>query len=165
MKGFLKFIFLGSVKTPELQMFDPATGEKRNMPTGFNLQILFFGTFFGLPLFFKHLWGWAWGLFLLSTVQFVFFCKLVQRVLSATTVAEYEAAMQRSSDPVESVVGYLLLAAVVLLSFKGNRWAVERLLKKGWRFENVDDPLLRQCVKKWAIPKHYLKPPAERETL
>ena len=165
MKGFLKFIFLGTLNTPELQMFNPDNGEKKKMATGFSLQILFFGSFFGLPLFFKRLWGWAWGLFLLSTVQFVFFYKLVCRILSATTVAEYEAAMQRTSDPVESAIGYLLIAALCVLSVNGNRWAVEHLLKKGWRFENPDDPLVKQCAKKWNISKHYLKPENDREKL
>lgn len=165
MKDFLKFLFFGVTKSAGLKMLDPDTGEKREMAVGFNWQILFFGTFFGLPLFFKGLWLWAWGLFLLSSAQFVFLYKQFVRVLSATTVEQYEAAMQKAADPVESVIGYALAAIVLLLSFKANRWAVERLLKKGWHFENPSDFLVKRYAKQWKLSKHYLKPAKERETL
>ena len=161
MKDFLKLIFFGVTKTPKLNMFNPATGEKKEMTTGFNLQILLLGSLFGLPLFFKRLWVWAWGLFILSAVQFLFFYQQIKAVLSATTVAEYEAAMQRTADPIESAGGYLLIGLVILLSIKGDQWAVERLLKKGWRFQDVSDPTVREAVKKWKISKHYLKPVKE----
>ena len=163
MKDFLKFIFFGVTKAPQLRLINPDTDERLDMAVGFNLQILLLGSFFGLPLFFKRLWGWAWGLFFLSTAQFVFFYQMVSRILSARTVAEYESAMQQASGPFETVIGYLLIAFVALLSVKANRWAVERLLRKGWRFENVSDPLVRQVATKWKIPKHYLKPAEKRE--
>jgi len=156
MKDFLKLIFFGVTKAPKLRLLNPDTGEKIELATGFNLQILLLGSFFGLPLFFKRLWTWAWVLFFLSTAQFFFFYQQIQRVLSATTIAEYEAVMRRAADPVESVIGYLLVAGVVLLSIKGNRWAVESLLKKGWRFENISDPVVKDTVKKWRLSKHSL---------
>ena len=165
MKDFLKLIFFGVTKSPKLHLFNPNTGEKVEMATGFNLQILLLGSFFGLPLFFKRLWFWAWALFCLSTVQFFFAYHKIQQILAATTVAEYETIMQQTADPIDTVIGYLLIAAVVLLSFKGNQWAVERLLKKGWRFENVSDPLVRDAVKKWKISKHYLTTAADGDRL
>jgi len=165
MKDFLKFLFFGVTKSAGLKMVDPATGEKKEMMVGFNLQILFFGSFFGLPLFFKGLWLWAWGLFLLSSAQFVFFYKQFTGILSAVTVEQYEAAMRRAAGPVESSIGYALAIVVLLLSFKANRWAVERLLKKGWCFENPSDPLVKKCAEKWKLSKHFLKPAKERETL
>ena len=85
--------------------------------------------------------------------------------MSATTVAEYEAAMQRPSDPLDQAVGYLLLVCVVVLSIKGNQWAVENLLKKGWRFEDVSDPVVKSAVKKWKISKHYLKSMSSKDEL
>ncbi len=163
MKDFLKLIFFGVTKSPKLKMFNPDTGEKKEMTAGFNLQILLLGSFFGLPLFYKRLWTWAWGLFILSTVQFFFIYRHFQSILSATTVAEYEAAMQKAADPVEDAIGYLLIAMVVLLAVKADQWAVERLLKKGWRFEDVSDPFVKTTVQKWKISKHFLKPPSEKE--
>ena len=58
-----------------------------------------------------------------------------------------------------------MLACAVLLAFKGNEWAVKRLLKKGWRFSDVSDPAVRAAVKKGKISKHYLKPVKEEEKL
>lgn len=165
MKDFLKLIFFGMTKSPKLKMFNPDTGEKAEMTMGFNLQILLLGSFFGLPLFFKRLWGWAWTLFLLSSVELYSFYTQVQRILSATTVDEYEAAMSRTSDPIESLLSYLLIIFVVVLSVKGNQWAVERLLKKGWRFENPDDATVKEAVKKWKISKYFLDSVVEKERL
>ena len=163
MKDFLKLIFFGVTKSPKLKMVDPDTGEKAEMTIGFNLQILLLGGLFGLPLFFKKLWGWAWGLFLLSAANFFFLYSHFQRILSATTIEEYEAAMQRVSGPAENIIEALLIVIVVLLSVKGNRWAVERLLKKGWRFENTEDALVKDVVRKWNLSKHFLKPVKEKE--
>ena len=165
MKDFLKLIFFGISKSPKLKMFNPDTGEKIEMTAGFNWQVLLLGSFFGLPLFYKRLWGWAWGLFVLSTVQFTFMYQRIQSVLSARTVEEYEAAMQKASDPVDDAVSYLLIAVLVLLAFKADKWAVERLLKKGWHFEDVSDSFVKTTVQKWKISKHFLKPPSERESL
>lgn len=165
MKDFLKFLFFGVTKAPGLKMLDPATGEKREMAVGLNWQVLFFGSFFGLPLFFKGLWSWAWGLFLLSSVQFYYLYDTFSRILSSVTVEQYEAAMQRTADPVDAAVGYLLVAAIALLTVKANRWAAEKLLKKGWCFENPSDPLVRKYAKKWNLPAEYLKPAGERDTL
>ncbi|MBO4519607.1 MAG: hypothetical protein J5787_00195 [Alphaproteobacteria bacterium] len=159
MKDFLKLIFFGVTKSPKLRLFNPDTDEKIEMTTGFNWQILLLGSFFGLPLFSKRLWAWAWGLFFLSTVQAFFFYQQVKQILAATTVAEYEAAMRQADNPIDSAIGYLLMFCVVLLSVKGNQWAVERLLKKGWRFEDVSDPLVRDAVGKWKISKRYLTSP------
>ena len=164
MKDFLKLIFFGVTKSPKLEMINPATGEKMDMTMGFNLQILLLGSFFGLPLFRKRLWWQAWGLFALSTVQVAFYYMHITAVLSATTIAEYEAAMRQTDNPIENIVGYALIAAVVLLSVKGNQWAVERLLKKGWRFKNVSDPLVKEAAKKWKLSKRYLQP-AGKESL
>ena len=159
MKDFLKLIFLGVTKSPKLRLFNPDTGEKIKMAMGFDLQTLLLGSFFGLPLFFKRLWMWAWALFCLSTIQFFFLYHKVQQILAATTVTEYETIMQQADDPIDTAVSYLLIATVVVLSVKGNQWAVERLLKKGWRFEEVSDPLVQEAVKKWKISKHYLISP------
>ena len=163
MKDFLKLIFFGIVKTPKLEMFQPSTGEKKQMASGFDLQILLVGGFFGLPVFFKRLWGWAWLMFCLSTAQFVSFYLHVKQLLSATTPEEFYAFQE--SDPIDSAAGILLLLCAVLLAFKGNEWAVKRLLKKGWRFTNVSDPAVQAAVKKWKISKHYLKPVKEEEKL
>ena len=163
MKDFLKLIFFGIVKTPKLEMFRPDTGEKKQMAFGFNLQILLIGGFFGLPVFFKRLWGWAWLMFCLSTAQFVSFYLRVKQLLSATTPEEYYAFQE--SDPIDSAAGVLLLVCAVLLAFKGNEWAVKRLVKKGWRFTDVSDPAVRAAAKKWKISKHYLKPVREEEKL
>lgn len=163
MKDFLKFIFLGIVKTPKLEMVRDFNGEKKEMPTGFNWQFLLLGGFFGLPLFFKRLWGWAWLMFALSTVQVVSFYLRLKQLLTATTVEEYYAFQE--TDPIDSAAGLLLLLFAVLLAFKGNEWAVKRLLKKGWRFVNVSDPTVVQAVQKWKISKHFLKPVKERDRL
>lgn len=163
MKDFLKLVFFGIAKTPKMEMFNPDTGEKKKMASGFNLQILLVGGFFGLPVFFKRLWGWAWLMFFLSTVQFVSFYMQVTRLLSATTPEEFYAFQE--SSPVDTAAGILLLACAVLLAFKGNKWAVERLLNKGWRFSDVSDPAVQAAVKKWKISKHFLKPVQERERL
>ena len=165
MKDFLKLIFFGVTKSPKLKMFNPDTGEKTEMTTGFNLQILLLGGLFGLPLFFKKLWGWAWSLFLLSSAELYFFYAKVQRILSATTVDEYEAAMYQPSSPIENAISYSLAVFIVVLSVKGNQWAVERLLKKGWRFENTEDAIVKEAVKKWKISKSFLKPVKEKEQL
>lgn len=159
MKDFLKLIFFGISNAPVLEMVDPDGAEKKKMATGFSWSILLVGGFFGLPLFFKRLWGWAWLMFGLTTVQFVSFYLQVKRILAATTVEEYYALQQ--GDPVDSAAGILLLVCAVYLAFKGNRAAVMRLLKKGWRFANPNDPVVAAAVKKWKISKHYLKP-AER---
>ena len=166
MKDFLKFIFLGIVKTPKLAMIQSKTNEQKEMPTGFNWQFLLLGGFFGLPLFFKRLWGWAWLMFFLSTVQFISFYLRLTQLLSATTVEEYYAFQE--SDPIDSAAGLLLLLFAALLAFKGNEWAVKRLLKKGWRFVNVSDPTVVHWSKKWKISKHFLKSQTnlrEEETL
>ena len=165
MKDFLKLIFFGISKTPKMELFNPDTGEKKGMTFGFNSQILLLGSFFGLPLFFKRLWGWAWGVFALSSVQLYLFYRHFSSVLSARTVEEYEAAMNKASSPAEDAIGWALIAVLILLSVKANQWAVERLLKKGWRFTNPQDPLVRKAVEKWKISKHYLKPSKEKETL
>lgn len=165
MKNFLMLIFFGVTKSPKIWLVNPETGERKGMSFGFNLQILLVGGFFGLPLFFLRLWNWAWGLFLLSSVQFYYSYLHIQQVLSATTVAEYEAALQRTSDPIEKAVGALLVIGVAVLSVKGNQWATEHLLKKGWRFENLSDPLVEKAVKKWKISKHYRRPPVKKEKL
>lgn len=164
MKDFLKLIFFGISKSPKLEMFRPATGEKKAMTVGFNWQILLVGGFFGLPLFFKRLWLWAWLMFSLSTFQFVNFYLRMKRILSASTVEEYYA-LRTQSDPVDTIVSYVLAAFAVLLAFKGNEWAVKRLLKKGWRFKNVSDPQVQTAVKKWKISKHYLKPVKDEDIL
>ena len=158
-------IFFGVSRAPKMWLVNSETGEKKGMTFGFNFQILLLGGFFGLPLFFKQLWGWAWGIFLLSSAQFYFSYLQIREVLSATTVAQYEAAMQKSSDPAEQTVSFLLLACIAVLSVKGNQWAVERLLRKGWRFENLSDPLVKKAIRKWKISKHYLRAPAEKERL
>ena len=165
MKDFLKLIFFGVTKSPKLILINPDTGEKIEMTTGFNLQILLLGSFFGLPLFFKRLWTWAWALFGLSTVQFFFFYQQLKQILSVTTIAEYEAIMQQADNPADTVIGYVLIALLVLLSIKGNQWAVENLLKKGWRFENVSDAVVRDTVKKWKISKRYLTPTEDSDRL
>ncbi len=163
MKDFLKLIFFGVVKTPKLEMFRPSDGEKKSMAVGFSLQILLVGGFFGLPLFFKRLWGWAWLLFFLCTVQFVSFYLRLKEILSASTPEDYYAL--RETDPIDSAAGLLLLVFTVLLAFKGNEWAVKRLLKKGWRFSDVSDPSVLAAAKKWKISKHYLKPVKEEDQL
>ena len=164
MKDFLKLIFFGISKTPKLEMYRPANGEKKEMTAGFNWQILLIGGFFGLPLFFKRLWGWAWLMFSLSTFQFVGFYLRMKRILAASTVEEYYA-LQSQSDPLGSAVSFILLLFTVLLAFKGNEWAVKRLLKKGWRFTDVADPSVQAAVKKWKISKHYLKSVKEEDKL
>ena len=69
-KDFFKFVLWGSIKTDQFKMINPYNGDEKKMAFGFNWQILLFGGFFGLPLFFKRLWGWAWFMFLLSSIQF-----------------------------------------------------------------------------------------------
>lgn len=165
MKDFLKLLFFGVSKAPKMKMYNPDTGEKTEMTFGFNLQMILLGSFFGLPLFFKRLWGWAWGVFALSSVQVYTFYQQFRSVMSARTVEEYEAAMNRAASPAEEAVGWVLIAVLILLSFKANQWAVKRLLKKGWHFENPQDPLVQKAVKKWKISKHYLKPPKETDRL
>lgn len=165
MKDFLKLIFFGISKSPKMEMVDPDTGEKLKMTFGFNFQILLLGSFFGLPLFFKRLWGWAWGVFLVSAFQMYMFYGQFRSIMSARTVEEYEAAVNRAASPVEQAVGWALVAVLLLLSVKANQWAVERLLKKGWRFENPSDPLVQKAAKKWKLSKHYLKRLKETERL
>ena len=84
MKDFLKLIFFGVVKTSKLEMFNPANGERKSVSSNsFDLTVLLVGGFFGLPLFFKRLWGWAWLMFALTTVQLLSFYEKLKQVLNA----------------------------------------------------------------------------------
>ncbi len=157
MKDFFKLIFFGVTKTPKLEMFNPANGERKSMAANtFSLNVLLVGGFFGLPLFFKRLWGWAWLMFALTTVQLVSFYVKLTQILNAATPEEYYAFTE--SSPADDAAGTALLVLTVLLSFKADKWAVERLLKKGWRFERPDDKTVVAAAEKWGISKHYLKP-------
>lgn len=156
MKDFLKLIFFGVVKTPKLEMFNPVNGERKSVSSNsFDLTVLLVGGFFGLPLFFKRLWGWAWLMFALTTVQLLSFYEKLKQVLNAATPEDYYAFTE--SSLADDAAGAALLVLSVLLSFKANKWAVERLLKKGWRFERPEDKAVVAAVKKWHISKHCLK--------
>lgn len=163
MKNFLKLIFFGISNSPKLEMVNPANGEKKQMPFGFNVQFLVFSNLFGLPLFFKRMWGWAWLMFFLSTAQFWLFFKRLSAILSAMKVQDYYALPQ--SDPADTALTSVLFVLAVLLAVKGNEWAVKGLLKKGWRFVQPDQEAVKKAAAKWKLSKHDLKPLKEREKL
>ncbi len=157
-KDFFKFVLWGSIKTDQFKMINPYNGDEKKMAFGFNWQILLFGGFFGLPLFFKRLWGWAWFMFLLSSIQFFNFYVRLKQILSASTLQDFSSFGR--PDPVDAITEILLLACSVLLAFKGNEWSVKRLLEKGWEFENKNDPNIKKVVQKWKI---YEQPVIEKE--
>lgn len=163
MKDFLKLIFFGISKSPKLEMISPDNDETKEMPFGFSLQFLLFSNLFGLPLFFKRMWGWAWLMFFLSTAQFYLFFMRLSAILSAMKVQDYYAVPE--SDPMDTVLTLALFVLAVLLAFKGNEWAVKGLLKKGWRFVKPDQEIVKKAAIKWKLSKHDLKPPKAREKL
>lgn len=163
MKDFLKLIFFGISNSPRLEMISPENDETKQMPFGFNFQFLVFSGLFGLPLFFKRMWGWAWLMFSLSTVQFYLFIKHLSEILSAMKVQDYYALPQ--NDSADAALTFLLFLLAVLLAVKGNEWAVRGLLKKGWRFAHPDQDIVKKAAAKWKLSKHDLKPPRVSEKL
>lgn len=155
MKNFFKILFFGTSDEPSMLLQKDGRGECVKAQVGFSWSLLLLSTFFGLPLLSRRLWGWAVVMFALSTVEIFGIVRRLTALMQVVDISQIETAMRTSflDDAVENA----LLVCSVILAFKGNEWTVRNLLKKGWRFVNPDDELVRKAAAKWRLSKHYLK--------
>lgn len=163
MKDFLKLIFFGISKGSGAEIVLPETGERDVLRIGFNFQFLLFSGLFGLPLFFKGMWKWAWTMFALCSAEYYISFQKMKQAVQITTYKDLFAFNPASNF--EDFIGLITLILAVVLGFKGNEWRAKKMLKAGWRFVNPDAPMSQKAAKTWKLSIHYMKKPKIKDVL
>lgn len=163
LKDFFKLIFFGISKGPGAEITLPETGERDVLRIGFNIQFLLFSGLFGLPLFFKGMWKWAWTMFALSSWEYYLSFQKMKEAVEITTLADLFSfdPMNEFSD----VIGLVTLILAVVLGFKGNEWRARKMFRAGWRFVDPEAAMSKKAAKTWRFPAYYLKRPKIKDVL
>lgn len=162
-KNFLKLIFFGISKGPGAEIVLPETGDRDVLRIGFNFQFLLFSGLFGLPLFLKGMWKWAWTMFALCSLEYYMSFQKMKQAVQITSYADL-----LSFDPLNDfsdVIGTVTLILAVILGFKGNEWRARKMLRAGWCFVNPEAPMSQKAAKTWKLSIHYMKKPKIKDVL
>lgn len=114
----------------KVEIRNPKTGELKQVKVGWSWTIFFFGNVFGIPLFMRRLFAYAWafvGLFLLHLIFY------------------------RLSQIGDIVISLLNIGLVIWLAIKGNELTVKNYLNHGWVFAEENSDAVAHAKRKWNI--------------
>lgn len=131
----------------------------------FNWSLFLSSSVFGFPLLRLRLWDWAAGMFVLSSADIWLSVKKLMATWDAALSGDLAALDRMEESCAEHFLSGLLLAGSIWLGFYGHRLCCRRLMQKGWRFENPDDPASSAAIKKWRIPPQYSKKYGEHKRI
>jgi Bacterial PH domain len=110
------------------------SGELKQIKIGFSWILLFFSSFFGLPLFLRRLYIWGGVFLVLFVVYFV------------ASEADSGAAAGICDG-----VGLINLGLSIWMAIKGNEMTGKNLLANGWDFAEPNSPETQYARLKWRL--------------
>lgn len=114
---------------------NPDTDQIKQVKVGFSWTLLLFSGFFGLPLFMRRVYPWAWGMLALA--------------LAHGFVGTMIPGVDRGS--VQFMLGVLQFALQVYLGFNGNKITAKHYLKKGWTLIEPNSLISRGAMARWHL--------------
>ncbi len=114
-----------------------ATGEMKRMLLRFDATLFCLAGCFGLPFFWRGLYGWGLFFAMLSAIDVILF--------------ESTPVTNPMWPPEVWVYGVARAILQVWLGINGNKITARHLLAHGWKFANPDDETTRWAKSRWGI--------------
>ncbi|MGD9638987.1 MAG: hypothetical protein AB7U85_08000 [Alphaproteobacteria bacterium] len=124
------------MKTIRIQMYNPKTLKVKKVKVGLSWDILFFATFFGIPLFFRKLYSIGFCFFLILPVFFL----ISLNENFSLYLEEYDKYIRHGLNGLSTA-----------LALFGNELTAKKLLSLGWQFADPESEEVKTAKIKWKI--------------
>lgn len=145
----------GKKKKHEFDLVSPDGKSSVSLSARFNWSLLLSSSVFGYPLLRLRLWDWAAAMFALSSLDIWLSVKKLMTTWDLALSGNVAALENMEESSFEHVLSALLLIGSAWLGAYGHSLCCKRLMVKGWRFRDPEDPAARAAVAKWRIPERY----------
>ena len=119
----------------KVTLFNPMSGESRQVKVGFSWTLLFFSGFLGIPQFLRKLNSWG----------------LVALLSSVMSMQVYSVPNELDRVVLQVMFALLYIGISVWLGICGNRMTALALLERGWQFSHPNDSMTRLAKHKWSL--------------
>jgi hypothetical protein len=122
-----------------VEIWNPKTGEKRQIKVGWSWVLFFFSGFLGIPLFLRHLNVWGAVFLIIWALNIIGFT--VQR------------------EQIGSMVNLIGIGLCIWLGVKGNEMTAKNYLQMGWMFVDPDEEVARLAKVQWGLSNDMVSVP------